>query len=222
VHILLAVATSTIITDRYEHTRIVDIEAERRMDRSDVAEYLRSFADELDARGGRDTDGTRRDDRSTDSHRGDDAVSGDNTNTDRDSETTDGSDGSGTTDSTDATDGSDNTDTSTNEANGETTGDDYATDVEQRNRENLNRDESDRSDGSSGSGRSTELGGSGGRVTFMIGNESTTINPPEEVTFEVIVDSESALIGTGTGRTARFALHWNESDIIGDEGLSIQ
>ena len=65
VHILLAVATSTIITDRYKRTRIVDIEAERRMDRSDVAEYPRSFADELDARGRRDTDGIRRDDRST-------------------------------------------------------------------------------------------------------------------------------------------------------------
>ena len=56
----------------------------------------------------------------------------------------------------------------------------------------------------------------------MIGNESTTINPPEEVTFEVIVDSESTLIGTGTGRTARFVLHWNESDVTENEGLSIQ
>jgi hypothetical protein len=56
----------------------------------------------------------------------------------------------------------------------------------------------------------------------MIGNESTTINPPDDLTLEVSVDSESALIGTGTGRTARFALHWDEADVEDEDDLSIR
>lgn len=63
---------------------------------------------------------------------------------------------------------------------------------------------------------------SAGKMTFMVGNESTTINPPDTVTFEVTVDSESSLIGSETGRTARFALHWDDADVAEDEELSIQ
>jgi phage repressor protein C with HTH and peptisase S24 domain len=63
---------------------------------------------------------------------------------------------------------------------------------------------------------------SGEKVTFMVGNESTTINPPATVTFEMMVDSESSLIGTDTGRTASFALHWDDTDVSEDDELSIQ
>lgn len=63
---------------------------------------------------------------------------------------------------------------------------------------------------------------SAGKMTFMVGNESTTINPPDTVTFEMMVDSESSLIGSETGRTARFALHWDDADVAEDEELSIQ
>jgi hypothetical protein len=36
------------------------------------------------------------------------------------------------------------------------------------------------------------------------------------------VDSDSALIGTGTGRTAGFALHRDEADVENEDGLSIR
>lgn len=63
---------------------------------------------------------------------------------------------------------------------------------------------------------------SAGKMTFMVGNESTTINPPDTVTFEMMVDSESSLIGSETGRTASFALHWDDADVPQDDELSIQ
>lgn len=176
---------------------MADIEAEREMSRSDVAEYMRTFANELDASGGAGTDGAGSSARTSDANQRDaDARQDDDTGTG-----TGNSDGTGHSDST--------SDSNTAEASGndadENTTDDYATDAERRNR-----------DGSSGSDASS------GRVTFMIGNESTTINPPEYVTFEVSVDSDSSLIGSGSGRTARFALHWDESDVDDDEDLSIQ
>lgn len=63
---------------------------------------------------------------------------------------------------------------------------------------------------------------SAGKMTFMVGNESTTINPPDTVTFEMRVDSESSLIGSETGRTASFALHWDDADVPEDDEMSIQ
>jgi len=181
---------------------MADIEAEREMSRSDVAEYMRTFANELDASGGAGTDGAGSNDRTNDSSQRDDSRQRDDTAPSDDTGTgTGNSDDAGHSDSTND---SNTAETSGNDADENTT-DDYATDAERRN-----RDDSSGSDASSG------------RVTFMVGNESTTINPPEHVTFEVSVDSDSALIGSGTGRTARFALHWDESDVDDDEGLSIQ
>lgn len=186
---------------------MTDIEAEREMSRSDVAEYLRTFADELDAKRANAMDGTGANDRPSHSEQRPDAES----NADRPpagaSEPEDGADDTVET----ATDDADDTDAYDE------------TDVERRNREGSNRSESDRRESDRNEpGESGGSGGSGGRVTFMVGNESTTINPPETVTFEVSVDSDSSLIGTGTGRTARFALHWDESAVPEDEDLSIR
>lgn len=174
---------------------MADIDAERRMNRSDVAEYLRSFADELDASETTDANRSETDDRTGTVERRDERAPGDDIDTieDPDSESPDASD--------------DDTD--------------HTTDGE-RSDDGDTVDGPDDGDGSSRSSGSDESNRSGGRVTFMVGNESATINPPDEVTFEVSVDSESSLIGTGTGRTARFALHWDESDVSEDEELSIQ
>jgi hypothetical protein len=63
---------------------------------------------------------------------------------------------------------------------------------------------------------------SGEKLTFTVGNESTTINPPATVTFEMTVESGSSLLGSDTGRTASFALHWDETDVAEDDELSVQ
>lgn len=63
---------------------------------------------------------------------------------------------------------------------------------------------------------------SGEKMTFMVGNESTTINPPTTVTFEMSVKSGSSLLGSGTGKTASFALHWDETDVSENDELSVQ
>jgi hypothetical protein len=59
-------------------------------------------------------------------------------------------------------------------------------------------------------------------MTFMVGNESTTINPPATVTFEMSVESGSSLLGSDTGKTARFALHWDETEVFENDESSIQ
>lgn len=64
-----------------------------------------------------------------------------------------------------------------------------------------------------------------GRVTFMVGSDSATIDPPERVTFEVEVDSDSSLIGGGEEYEVEFELSWEveSSDEAGSAGgLEIQ
>lgn len=68
----------------------------------------------------------------------------------------------------------------------------------------------------------TDESTSPGKMTFMVGNESTTINPPDTITFEMVVDSESSLIGSETGRTTSFALHWDDADVPDDDEMSIK
>jgi hypothetical protein len=60
------------------------------------------------------------------------------------------------------------------------------------------------------------------KVTFMVGSESTTINPPDTITFEMKVNSESSLFGSETGKSTTFALHWDEEDVPEDEELSVR
>jgi hypothetical protein len=72
------------------------------------------------------------------------------------------------------------------------------------------------------SGTATDDPPSGEKMTFMVGNESTTINPPAAVTFEMTIESGSSLLGSDTGRTTSFALHWDETEVAEDDELSIQ
>ncbi|PSP89146.1 hypothetical protein BRC90_05785 [Halobacteriales archaeon QS_4_69_34] len=164
---------------------MADIEAEREMSRADVADYLRKFADELDAAR----------EMSFGDEQGEDATGA-----------TGGTDSAGRT--------------------GPSSGDPAASD-DARATERAGDRESDehghRGEDAVTTGSGTDdAARRGEKVTFMVGNESATINPPGAVTFEMAVDSQSSLIGTGTGRTARFALHWDEEDVPADDELSIQ
>lgn len=63
------------------------------------------------------------------------------------------------------------------------------------------------------------------RVTFMIGNDSATINPPETVQFEVSVESESSIIGESGEQEVEFELAWETEaaeEREGEEELEIK
>lgn len=63
------------------------------------------------------------------------------------------------------------------------------------------------------------------RVTFMVGNESTTVNPPERVGFTVAVDSDSSILDTGPDHEVEFRLAWQAEEVEqpeGDERLEIR
>jgi hypothetical protein len=166
---------------------MADTEAEREMSRTDVADYLRTFADELDT-----TTPTQTEHQSETS----DAPEGEHQQRD---ETRSASDSASEEESSDESGVLDSLadDDHENEA-----GDDQR-----------NHSDRDRADDSEQSPR---------KVTFLVGNDSTTINPPETVAFEMAVDSESSIFGAETGRTARFALHWDEENVSEDDEFAIQ
>lgn len=63
-----------------------------------------------------------------------------------------------------------------------------------------------------------------GRVTFMVGNDSATINPPETIMFEVEVESDSPILG-GEEQEVEFELTWQaeaSSDTDDEEELEIK
>lgn len=70
----------------------------------------------------------------------------------------------------------------------------------------------------------TTQGERGGNVTFTVGNESATVNPPDTVRFEMAVDSTSGMLESSARETVEFALHWDteETDEDGDGALDIQ
>ena len=107
---------------------MTEIEAERDMTRSEVAEYLREFADQLDRSG----PGGRSD----------------------------------------------------------------------RPGPNIGADE----EGAATGGAATDPGD--GKVTLIVGNDSATINPPEDVRFEIEVESDSSLVGTGVEESVSFEVTW--------------
>lgn len=65
--------------------------------------------------------------------------------------------------------------------------------------------------------------GGGGKVTIVAGNESATINPPETLTFDVEVDTDSSVLqGRATERSATFSLRWNAERVEGDDEIGIR
>ena len=171
---------------------MAELETEQEMTRSDVATYLREFADKLDAneghtgtgrtnRAGADSDDTTR------------KRSGPNAESRETGRTAHGTDEDGTEDG------------------GRTS--------EERTEEGRTGEDAHGSDRHDVDGRTS---GYGERVTFMVGNESATINPPHDVEFRMAVDSDSAMLDSGARETVEFALHWDTDDVPDDNTLDIQ
>lgn len=55
------------------------------------------------------------------------------------------------------------------------------------------------------------------RVTFMVGSESATIDPPEMVRFEVEVDADGSLVGDDVEHEVEFELAWTTDGTEADE-----
>lgn len=51
-----------------------------------------------------------------------------------------------------------------------------------------------------------------GKVTLVVGNDSATINPPETVAFEIEVESDSSLVGTGVEESVAFEVTWRAEE----------
>ncbi|WP_224333191.1 hypothetical protein [Haloprofundus halobius] len=177
-----------------------ELETSRELSRAEVAAYLREFADELDRRGDDtttqhgETHGTGTTDRTTDARM---------TGTDADSRTS----------PTDATDASTTAEANTEETAETTT--DAATDdtaAADVTADDTTGADADRSDSTTGYRK----------VTFLVGNDSATINPPETVAFDVAVDSDSSLMETGTRERVDFSIAWNADDVPEDDELRIE
>ena len=141
-----------------------EIEAEREMTRSEIASYLREFADELDT----STNGVGAETEYQDDH--------DRRNEDDSSATVIG------------------------------------TETESHNDDH--RDDNDFGDDRE-HGIDHEHGD--GRITFMVGNDSTTINPPERLFFEVEVGSDDGLVGSARDQEVSFELAWEHDETREDE-----
>jgi hypothetical protein len=140
---------------------MADTEAEREMSRPEVADYLRTFADELD------TSST--------------------TQTEHQSETSDAPEGEHQQ--------RDETRSTSEETPSDESGVlDSLADNDHENGAGENQQTHSDQD------RARESGQSPGKVTFMVGNDSTTINPTDTVAFEMAVDSESSIFGAETGQ----------------------
>lgn len=62
-----------------------------------------------------------------------------------------------------------------------------------------------------------------GKVTIVAGNESATINPPETLTFDVEVDTDSSVLrGRATERNATFSLRWNADYVSEDDEIGVR
>lgn len=198
---------------------MADIEATREMSRAEVARYLREFADKLEGReqsgqtvagdAGRHTADERAVEMDPTSTEGDRAV-GDERTTDTerttveeqpttDTERMTVDEQSATVDEQPTTDRHATSGERPPTGEGVSTGTAGETDVEGR-------------EGTSGRGE---------KITFVVGNDSATINPPETVTFDVDVGSDSSLMESGSEERVVFSLSWNAEDVDEDDELSI-
>lgn len=64
--------------------------------------------------------------------------------------------------------------------------------------------------GVAGTGHATydETAQDDSRITFMVGDDSQTIDPPKTVRFEVAIDSDSSLVGNEVEHEVAFELGW--------------
>lgn len=66
-----------------------------------------------------------------------------------------------------------------------------------------------------------DAGRSYGKVTFLVGNDSATVNPPEEVTLNVEVGEDSSMMSSGA-ETVTFSLHWDKDTVPESDELRIE
>ncbi|MWG35054.1 amphi-Trp domain-containing protein [Halomarina oriensis] len=62
---------------------------------------------------------------------------------------------------------------------------------------------------------------SAGKVTFLVGNDSATVNPPEEVTLDVSVGEDSSMMSSGA-ETVTFSLRWDKEAVPESDELRIE
>lgn len=60
------------------------------------------------------------------------------------------------------------------------------------------------------------------KVTFFVGNDSATINPPETMTLDIAVDSDSAMLSSANRRSVDFHLEWDTDGVDDDGDLHIE
>lgn len=148
---------------------MAELETEREMSRSEVAAYLRTFAEKLEM--GTPTS-TTQSDRGLEMERESNKQSGDEPN-------------------------------------------------EKNTREQINTTGEEPNDPRHRSESAVDYGDPG-KITFIVGNESATINPPETVHFEMAIGSDSTLLDAATSETVEFVIHWNRDDVTNDDELSVQ
>ncbi len=59
------------------------------------------------------------------------------------------------------------------------------------------------------------------KLTFISGEQSATLNPPETVHFRVETSSDSAWLGGDEGRTLRFEMGWEADEVEAEDELRI-
>lgn len=175
---------------------MAEIESEQALPRSEIAAYLREFADELDT-ARTDFDVGR--EGSEHEHRTDDATGSAESPDDAVGATDRGGGQVVTTEEEEP---------SEIEANEMKTSD---TETTERTAETTDRTVED------SPGIATD-----DRVTLVVGNESATVNPPGTPTFVIEVDSDSSLVGSGEQQRVTFQLEWEVEDVDEDSRIEIK
>ncbi|WP_224448109.1 hypothetical protein [Haloprofundus salilacus] len=175
-----------------------ELETSRQLSRAEVAAYLREFADELDRKD--DTTARQREGEAQGPDTTGRTTDTRTTKTNTESTRTPPTDTVSTTpdETADAADSPDATDT----ADVNTVGTADAADATGSDRPHSATDYR--------------------KVTFLVGNDSATINPPETVSFDVAVDSDSSLMEAGTRERVDFSIAWNADDVPEDDELRIE
>ncbi|MFC5972488.1 amphi-Trp domain-containing protein [Halomarina salina] len=185
-----------------------EIETERVVTRNEAAEYLRQFADKL-AEEGHQFGG-----HSTAGEQG--RTTGTTTGQSTTEQSAAGQSTSGTTQqspgrTTDTTRGESNR----NESTTGTTGGDVTDSTHDQT-----------ADTTQGTSTTDEVATEGvspqyGKVTFLVGNDSATVNPPEEVTLNVEVGEDSSMMSSGAEKVT-FSLHWDKDTVPESDELRIE
>lgn len=61
----------------------------------------------------------------------------------------------------------------------------------------------------------------GDKITLVVGEESTTMHPPEEVHMRVETDSDNSWLGGEEGQSLRLELGWEATEVENDGELEI-